>query len=364
MLPHVRLLAFALSLAFVAHSSPVFRPRTGGLNPTLNSGPADMTSGTGGTYPRANTLSDGSIIGTYTGFGSGNNIIEVVHSTDGGSSWANIGSAASSPSASNDLDNPNIIQLPSGRLLLAMRNHDFVAGSNPRQYTYYRITITYSEDNGETWNYLSTPAQQTAIATNNGLWEPFMRIDANGGCQIYYSEEDAADDQNTMMQSSTDDGATWSAPTMVTGDGVTARDGMVGIAPFGDDLVMVFESVPPGGTFTVNAVTSSDDGATWSDRRNVYTPTGTNNNAGAPQIVNVGGSLVVSFMTDEDTQEHQWVTGAGAKVVTSSDGQNWGNKIEVFDPQANWPGMVPLDESNFLYMADSSGAKAQRISLC
>ena len=37
-----------------------------------------------GTYPRANRLSDGSIIGTYTAFNGGYNIIEVVRSTDGG----------------------------------------------------------------------------------------------------------------------------------------------------------------------------------------------------------------------------------------------------------------------------------------
>ena len=37
-----------------------------------------------GTYPRANRLSDGSIIGAYTAFNGGYNIIEVVRSTDGG----------------------------------------------------------------------------------------------------------------------------------------------------------------------------------------------------------------------------------------------------------------------------------------
>lgn len=37
-----------------------------------------------GTYPRANQLSDGSIIGAYTAFSGGYNIIEIVRSTDGG----------------------------------------------------------------------------------------------------------------------------------------------------------------------------------------------------------------------------------------------------------------------------------------
>lgn len=37
-----------------------------------------------GTYPRANQLSDGSIVGAYTTFNGGYNIIQSVRSTDGG----------------------------------------------------------------------------------------------------------------------------------------------------------------------------------------------------------------------------------------------------------------------------------------
>ena len=40
-----------------------------------------------GTYPRANKLSDGSLLGAYTAFEGGNNIIRIVLSTDNGQSW-------------------------------------------------------------------------------------------------------------------------------------------------------------------------------------------------------------------------------------------------------------------------------------
>lgn len=334
------------------------------ISPALSGFAADITSGEGGTYPRINFISDSSIIGAFTAFTGGNNVLTIAHSTNHGSNWTTIGTAASGPSNSNDLDNPYPIQLPSGTVILACRNHDFVAGSIPRQYTYYRITIFQSADEGATWSYLSTPAQHAATTINNGLWEPFLRVASDGSLQIFYSEEDAADDQNTMMQKSTDGGSTWSAPIMVTGDGVTARDGMSGVAPSTNgELILVFESVPPNGTFTVNAVTSTDDGVTWFDRRLVYAPTGSDNNAGAPQVVNVGGTICVSFMTDEDTQEHSWITGAGAKLVTSRDGNTFGDKIEVFAPQANWPGMLALDSSDLLYVADANGAKAQKVKL-
>ena len=73
----------------------------------------------------------------------------------------------------------------------------------------------------------------------------------------------------------------------------------VAVAPGGnsDDLIAVFESYDSLVTklFTIRAVSSSDDGATWGNRRLVYAATGANNNAGAPQIINVGGTLVVSL---------------------------------------------------------------------
>ncbi len=40
-----------------------------------------------GTYPRGNKLSYGSILGTYTAFNGGDNIIETVLSKDDGESW-------------------------------------------------------------------------------------------------------------------------------------------------------------------------------------------------------------------------------------------------------------------------------------
>ena len=40
-----------------------------------------------GTYPRANKLSDGSILGAYTAFEGGNNVIRIVLSTDNAQTW-------------------------------------------------------------------------------------------------------------------------------------------------------------------------------------------------------------------------------------------------------------------------------------
>lgn len=87
-------------------------------------------------------------------------------------------------------------------------------------------------------------------------------------------------------------------------------------------VICVFETTEGTGTFTVKSVVSIDDGATWGSRRQVFVPGGNNNNgvsqvlvfldmvahknvAGVPFITTTSaGTLVASFMTDEDTSAH------------------------------------------------------------
>ncbi|KAI9878377.1 MAG: hypothetical protein M1830_001082 [Pleopsidium flavum] len=325
-----------------------------GEAPVLSGSAVSMGAG---TYPRATLLNDGSIIGAYTAFQGSENIITLVSSKDSGASWQPLGEAYR---GIGDIDNPYPLQLPSGRILVAYRNH--LKNSTGGTYTLYRISVSYSDDNGATWQPLSTPASDPGPVT--GDWEPLLRNTEDGKTlQIYYSRENSAADQDSLMRTSTDGGATWSAPKTISGQDITSRDGMVGVTSIqGTNLIAVFESEQDG-IFNVDSITSQDDGMTWGNRQRVYTPTGTNNNAGAPQIINVGGTLVVSFMTDEDTQQHHWIDGASAKLVTSTDGgRTWGNKVLVGPVQSNWPGLLDLDENRFLMMFDHGGAMVQELS--
>lgn len=327
------------------------------ITPNL-SGPAiNMATNGTGTYPRATTLQNGSLLGAIATTAEDSKILQLVTSQDKGHSWKPKGSAATRPTSTSDLDNPFPLQLPNGTLLLAYRNHDKVG----EDYTYYRITLSTSSDNGANWSYLSTPAEEPAGP--NGIWEPFLRNAQDGSLQLYYSKLNGSDDQNSILRTSTDGGATWSEEKIISGADVTARDGMLGVAafpdPHGKELIAVFESLPVDGTFSIHAISSPDDGKTWGDRRLVYKAAGERNNAGAPQVVNVGGVLCVSFMTDEDTQLHEWTKGAAAKMLVSSDGVEFGERTEVFAPDAFWPGMVALNGSDLLYLADAGGAKSQ-----
>jgi hypothetical protein len=249
-----------------------------------------------GTYPRAVKLADGSLLGVYTAFSNGNNVITTTHSVDQGSTWNNLGTVTSGV---GDIDNPFLLQLPNGRVICAFRNHS--KDPSTGKYTFFRITICYSDDNGATWAFLSEPA--SGPGPDHGIWEPFMRLSSRNSAniQLYYSFENGSTDQDSLLRTSTDGGVTWSSPSTISGGDVTARDGMIGVAvaPGGnsDDLIAVFESYDSLLTnlFTIRAVSSSDDGATWGNRRLVYAATGANNNAGASQIINVGGTLVVSL---------------------------------------------------------------------
>lgn len=182
-----------------------------------------MTDGQAGTYPQANFLTNGSIIGAYTRFTSTNNVLTLLQSDNDGGSWYEVGTAAQRPSNSSDLDNPYTLQLPNGRILLPYRNHDKVAGSTA-DYTHFRITLSSSDDNGTSWLYRSDAVAYTG-SQHHGVWEPFLRNALDGSLQLYNSHESNASDQDSMMMTSTDGGSTWSAPTTISGEEIIARDG-------------------------------------------------------------------------------------------------------------------------------------------
>lgn len=215
------------------------RPRAAG---TVSASGAVVTVASSGAYLRVNSVafSDGTsgLVGGYADTSGSDKILRVVQSNNTGASWDVVGSVASGPAATQELDNPFLLQIePGGRILYAFRNHDKDPATG--DYTYYRITVSYSDDFGASWLYLSQVVERAATATNNGVWEPFLRL-ANDGTtiQCYYSSEDAADDQNSFMRYSTDRGATWSDEVAVSGQNVTSRDGMTGVAVVSGDTLM------------------------------------------------------------------------------------------------------------------------------
>ena len=325
----------------------------------------------GGWYPRANRLQDGSILGALSVETDGNTVLTTVTSTDNGATWGPLGTIASRPSATSDIDNPYPLQLPNGTILAAYRNHDKDASG---KYTYFRIDLSSSQDGGKTWEHVSAPSRDTPPAGydhGDGNWEPFLSLAGdNKTVHVYYSRNNNGYDQDNIVKQSTDSGLTWGDPMAATG-GLKqhTRDGMFGCtnAP-GGGLIAVFESASfePGAKAVVTQLISmtSTDGVTWKDRNTVYTSPA-NNNAGSPQILNVGGKLIVTFMTDEDTSKHKWTEGANVKALMSSDGgKTWGSKVTVGDVQSNWPGLVDGGDGKSIWILyENSGSWAQKLTI-
>jgi hypothetical protein len=143
-----------LTLNFRAAIRPSVDPTAIPLSPTG-----------GGTYPRLLNV-QGTILAAYKVLADGVSTLLISRSTDGGESFSAWGTVTS---GTGDIDNPDLIQLPSnGHIICTYRNHDKnSSGDN----VFYRITATISRDGGRNWSFLSQVDQRPATNSNeNGLW--------------------------------------------------------------------------------------------------------------------------------------------------------------------------------------------------
>lgn len=304
------------------------------------------------TYPRLARLSDGAILLGFTRSEGSARILTVKRSVDDGKTFQPWGEVTRCEGDCGNLFLLEVPGAPQPKVLAAFRNHDVVDPMTNRRPTYFRITVCESLDGGRTWTYLTQAAEKPAPM---GLWEPFMRIGAQGEVQMTYSQELEPRDQDTMMRVSHDRGKTWSAARTVTGVDEKLRDGMTGIAATMDRsrpaLVMVFETTRRG-TFSVEAVVSYDDGENWGHRQIVY-ETQKGANAGSPQIeAFANGGLAAVFMTDMHADVRDWPQ--KSTVVTVFGGPLLDGKIqwlpaeEVCPAPSFWPGVFRLSNSQLL----------------
>ncbi|KAI1764641.1 glycoside hydrolase family 93 protein [Hypoxylon sp. FL1150] len=384
-LSFLSLLFYCLNLLSLVSTSPVGHPRDGeakrlsrgsqapqlmsrdttlplgDIDATFVLGSAESQLAPGGTYPRLARLSDGGILSISTYTDGSDRVLRVARSDDDGATFAVVGEVARS---TGDMDNGYLLQLSSGSILAAFRNHDKDAAG---AYTYFRISVCVSTDGGRTWTFLSQAAEQAATSNGfNGLWEPFMRVGKDGAVQLTYSGELSQTNQETFRTLSRDGGATWTSPVNLGLHGATQqlRDGMQGIAATRDAatgqdaLVMVFE-VKDGANFYLGTVTSYDDGNTWGSRNTIFRPA--NHNAGAPQIATIGGNLAVVFMTDQDwTGSLNWPAQADIKMIFSSELRNgqvtWDSTtMEVSQDSSYWPGAFQKSADSIIAVYERGG---------
>ena len=199
-----------------------------------------------GHYLRVGFMNDSSLIGGYTELSeNGEDVLRVIRSTDGAKSWKPLGEVFRGDRKTHDINNVFPLQLENGRILYAYRNHDRVESDG--HYTWFRISISYSDDGGSSFKYLSTVDERPPRPEGaSGLWEPFLRVAKDGSIQCYYSTENNNGDQDGFMKYSKDGGKTWSPFVHVSGGDRVSRDGMIGVAPIDNDgnLMYVLRRVP------------------------------------------------------------------------------------------------------------------------
>ncbi|KAI1445047.1 glycoside hydrolase family 93 protein [Annulohypoxylon stygium] len=372
----VYLLLSYLSIVSFVSTSPIPVPRDelsardttttfSEIGASFTLGSAENKVNSAGTYPRLARLSDGGILSISTVFSGSTRTLTIARSDDNGVTFNEIGSVAQS---TGDLDNGFLLQLSSGTVLAAFRNHDLDSSGAA---TYYRITVCSSNDGGKTWTFLSQAAENAANGYN-GLWEPFIRVANDGTLQLTYSGELSATNQETFRVTSTDGGATWTSPTNLQLHGSQQlRDGMQGIVSTTDSatgetaLVMVFE-INDNTHVYLGTVISYDDGNTWGSRSTIFRPA--DHNAGAPQIASVGDNLAVVFMTDEDraVSDIAWPGNADVKMIFSTDLNNgqltWTSQtLELSAQSSYWPGAFQRDGDGVIAVYERGGVPYGRV---
>lgn len=161
-----------------------------------------------GYFPRATRLLDGSLLGVYSSFSSGSTTLKTIISKDAGASWQPLGSIAGEVTNTTDLDNPFVVQLPSGRIPEPLPRSRYSSLHLPSHH------MSYPDDNGTSWTYLSEPAAQASPI--NGIWEAFLRNALDCSLQLYCSCELAGNDQGTIQRFTSDGGETWTAPCTIS----------------------------------------------------------------------------------------------------------------------------------------------------
>ena len=145
---------------------------------------------TGGTYPHATKFADGeTLVGACTDARGDNNTITTVKPIYNDASWQPMETVETSPKATKDIDNPCIYEHSDCKILSAFRNH---GKSGPTTYSFYRITMSISENGGRSWRCLQTPVSNPSGVT--GDWEPFLQQALGDSMQLHYSRENSATD--------------------------------------------------------------------------------------------------------------------------------------------------------------------------
>ncbi|MEU9065177.1 sialidase family protein, partial [Streptomyces sp. NPDC048430] len=191
------LLCVAVVLSLLALAVPTAAGSASlGFSPGTTASPAatgtPLRDGTG-LYPRAVRLAhsgaaDGRVLASVVTFDGDNGIGAIHESTDGGTTFREVGRVADPESAAGQgLCCATLFELP--RQVGALAPGTLLWASSAGQDEQDRrmaLRIWRSSDVGRTWSYLSACA---VASGTGGLWEPEFSIAADGALVCHYADE-------------------------------------------------------------------------------------------------------------------------------------------------------------------------------
>jgi putative cell wall-binding protein len=210
--------------------------------------------------------------------GAGDRRAVVASSGDGGKTWSAPVDASGPDEKVREIAQP--VVGPDGALYIAWHNRDDPSTAP------HPIEVAKSTDGGATFTRTSVadvgPAPATAPAPTSFAGYPRIAVDPKSGTLYVVYASFAFGDLDTVIQHSTDGGATWSPPLRVNddpkGDGMRQFDARVAVAPNGRVDVTWVDTrasypsaiIPkPGGAGDVYYASSSDGGVTFSANRRI-----------------------------------------------------------------------------------------------
>ena len=320
-----------------------------------------------GGYPRLIRMLDESFLAVYE---NRRGDVAIKKSFDNGANWNdevvsfeafNYTNNTTGENIKVNIANPEIIQLPSGDLLLAVNLRPRIEGVFP-----FSIALKRSTDNGKTWSD-SSILFQAATHFKDGCWEPSFLLLPDGTIQIYFANEFPylqSDEQEISVLTSTDNGYTWDSEPKTVSFRNGHRDGMPVAVHDGESIYLVIEDNVSGQFkpwLLSNPVNKSwespilaDSPKRYSALKNILPDTVY---AGAPYMIRLNnGIYLISYQTTE-SRTSNWELST-MEVVLSDKPYDFRNPSQPFDvpinKEAKWNALSYLGNNTIAALASTN----------
>jgi hypothetical protein len=324
-------------------------------------------------YPRLVQLADKSLFLVY--FNSAQGIV-ARRSFDYGATWED-GFVILPNSLSHNMDNPEILQLQDGSLLVSTNLRPKEVAENRDQNRRFQIGVIKSSDGGDSWSELQI-LYTASWKFSDGCWEPKAIQLPSGEIQLYFANEAPytnSAEQNISMLSSTDGGLTWTTEPVIVSFRRIFRDGMAVpiLLQDRDEIVMAIEDNGTGFPFShkISIIRNDlDDG--WSQpvggwsRKREYALKGiipsSGAYAGAPYLAQMpSGETILSYQSPFGRGKANDPLNNAIPYVVVGDAQarNFQNVNAPFDiPEGKhglWNSVTALDNGEIVALTSTNG---------